>query len=91
MTVVSACFFLLVYNNKEPPNTGSSRKTVFFACPARLRGKRTSLDFERALGVQGTARSARVVGQLLARLSPAESKSGRGAGRGRGEHSSATR
>ncbi len=47
-------------------------RTVFFVYPASLRGKRTPLDFERVLGVQGTARSARVVGQLLARMRVAQ-------------------
>jgi uncharacterized protein (DUF1697 family) len=43
-------------------------KTVYFENPARLRGKRSSFDFEGALGVLGTARSARVVRQILARM-----------------------
>ena len=41
-------------------------KTIYFVHPARLRGKRVSFDFEGALGVLGTARSARVVRQILA-------------------------
>lgn len=47
-------------------------KMVYFVYPARLRGKRTPFDFERALGVQGTARSARVVQQMLMRLAEVE-------------------
>jgi hypothetical protein len=53
----------------ELPRPELRGKTVFLAHPATLRGKSTPFDFERALGVQGTARSARVVGQLLARMS----------------------
>jgi hypothetical protein len=37
---------------------------VFFVYPARLRGREKPFDFERELGVPGTARSARVVGRL---------------------------
>jgi uncharacterized protein (DUF1697 family) len=55
-------------------------KTVFFAYPARLLGKRAPLDFERVLGVQGTARSARVVGQLLEHMSDTAPKRGRRTG-----------
>jgi hypothetical protein len=44
-------------------------ETMFFVYPARLHGKHTRLDFERLLGVRGTARSARVVKALLARMS----------------------
>ncbi len=58
----------------EMPSPELRGKTVFFVHPARLRGKRTPFDFERALGIQGTARSARVVRQLLARLSKEEEK-----------------
>jgi hypothetical protein len=42
----------------ELPRPELRGKTVFFAHPATLRGKSTPFDFERALGVQGTARSA---------------------------------
>ena len=41
-------------------------KTIYFVHPARLKGKRASFDFEEALGILGTARSARVVRQILA-------------------------
>ncbi len=43
-------------------------KNVFFKSPATLRGKRTPINFEWALGVQGTARSARVVCGILAQM-----------------------
>lgn len=43
-------------------------KTVYYVDPARLQGKRTPFDFEHALTVLGTARSARVVRQILARM-----------------------
>jgi uncharacterized protein (DUF1697 family) len=59
----------------EAPRPVLRGKTVYFVYPARLREKRTPLDFERTLDVQGTARSARVVGQLLARISEAASSS----------------
>lgn len=52
----------------ETPRPVLRGKTLYFAHPARLRGKRTPFEFERALGVQGTARSARVVRELLARM-----------------------
>ena len=41
-------------------------KTIYFVHPARLRGKRVSFDFESALGLLGTARSAQVVRRILA-------------------------
>jgi hypothetical protein len=53
----------------ESPHPIIHGKTVYFVQPARLKGKRASFDFERALGVQGTARSAQVVRQLLSRMS----------------------
>jgi uncharacterized protein (DUF1697 family) len=53
----------------ESPRPVIHGKTVYFVHPARLKGKRASFDFERDLGVLGTARSARVVRQLLARMS----------------------
>jgi uncharacterized protein (DUF1697 family) len=52
----------------ESPRPFLKGKTVYFVHPARLRGKRSSFDFEGELGVLGTARSARVVRQLLARM-----------------------
>ncbi|HEY7470907.1 MAG TPA: DUF1697 domain-containing protein [Gemmatimonadota bacterium] len=42
-----------------------SGKTAYYVWPARLRGKRTPLDLERVLGVQGTFRSSRVVRRLV--------------------------
>jgi hypothetical protein len=52
----------------EAPRPVLRGRAVFFVYPARLRGRRTPFDFERALGVQGTARSVRIVKQLLARM-----------------------
>jgi uncharacterized protein (DUF1697 family) len=52
----------------ETPHPVLRGKTVYFEHPARLPGKRSSFDFERGLDVLGTARSARVVRQLLARM-----------------------
>jgi len=43
-------------------------RTIYFVHPAHLRRKRGSFDFEGALGVLGTARSARVVRQILERM-----------------------
>jgi len=43
-------------------------KALHFAYPARIAGKRGPTDFEQLLGVRGTARSARVVEQLAARM-----------------------
>lgn len=52
----------------EEPRPVLRGKTLYFVYPALLRGRRTAFDFERSLGVHGTARSARVVRQLLARM-----------------------
>lgn len=43
-------------------------KALHFTYPSTLAGNRTPVDFERLLGVRGTARSARIVGQLAARM-----------------------
>ena len=43
-------------------------KTLYLVHPARVKGKRAPFDFERDLGVLGTARSARVVRQLLVHM-----------------------
>lgn len=53
----------------ESPRPVIYGKTVYFVHPARLKGKRTSFDFESQLGILGTARSARVVRGLLERMS----------------------
>ena len=58
----------------EAPRPYLRGKTVYFEHPARLKGKRGSFDFERELNVLGTARSARVVRQLLARMSKPDKK-----------------
>jgi uncharacterized protein (DUF1697 family) len=52
----------------EPPRPVLQGRTLFFVYPARVRGKRAPLDFERVLGIQATARSARIVDQILARM-----------------------
>jgi uncharacterized protein (DUF1697 family) len=52
----------------EPPRPFLRGRTAFFVYPVRLRGKRSPLDLERALGVAGTARSARVVTKLADRM-----------------------
>jgi uncharacterized protein (DUF1697 family) len=44
-------------------------RTVYLIHTARLRGKRTSLDLERYLGLRGTIRSSRTVEKLHARMS----------------------
>ena len=48
-------------------------RTIYFVYPARLRGRKEPFDFENALGVLGTARSARVVERLLTRISDSSS------------------
>jgi uncharacterized protein (DUF1697 family) len=58
-------FRQLDFKSPQPVMYG---KSVYFAHPAHLRGKRTAFDFERALDVLGTARSARVVRQILKRM-----------------------
>lgn len=55
----------------EAPQPVLRGKTVFFVHPARLPGKRSPFNFEEALGM-GTARSARVVRQILGRMSGTE-------------------
>jgi uncharacterized protein (DUF1697 family) len=52
----------------EEPAPELVGKTVFFVHPARLRGKRSPFDFERAFDLKGTARSAGIVEQLAERL-----------------------
>ena len=49
-------------------------RTLHFTYPSTLAGRRGPVDFERLLGVRGTARSARVVEQLAARMRGAQSK-----------------
>jgi uncharacterized protein (DUF1697 family) len=58
----------------ETPRPDLRGKTIYYQHPARLKGKRGSFDFERELNVLGTARSARVVRQLLARMSNPDTK-----------------
>ena len=56
----------LDYETEPPVLRG---RTVFFIYPVRLRGSRTALDFERALEVEGTARSARVIDRVFSAMS----------------------
>jgi len=58
----------------DPPRPVLRGRTLYFVHPSRLRGKRTPLDFERMLGCEGTARSARVVIKLLARMRGADER-----------------
>jgi uncharacterized protein (DUF1697 family) len=55
----------LTFDRAQPVLRGT---TVFFRYPARLRGRRAPFDFEAALDVAGTARSARVVQRVLRSL-----------------------
>jgi uncharacterized protein (DUF1697 family) len=49
----------------EAPPPVLHGKTAYYVWPASLRGKRSPFDLERALGVRGTFRSARVVRRLV--------------------------
>jgi uncharacterized protein (DUF1697 family) len=53
----------------EPPHPVLRGRTIYFVYPARRVGRRSSFDFEKALDVMGTARSARVVTEILHRMS----------------------
>jgi hypothetical protein len=44
-------------------------RTLYFSYPLLVRGRRTSFDVEKALGVRGTFRTARVAATLFARMS----------------------
>ena len=59
-------FLGLDMQGPRPVLTG---RTLYFSYPLLLRGRRTSLDVEVALGVRGTFRTSRVVSTLLARMS----------------------
>jgi uncharacterized protein (DUF1697 family) len=52
-------------------------KALHFTYPSTVAGKRTPVDFERLLGVRGTARSARIVEQLAARMRGASAQTKR--------------
>jgi uncharacterized protein (DUF1697 family) len=52
---------------EDPPPLLVGR-TIFFVHPTRRAGKRSPFDFERALDLKGTARSAGIVEQLAERL-----------------------
>jgi uncharacterized protein (DUF1697 family) len=56
----------------EEPRPVLDGRTVYFVHPARARGSRMTFDFERFLGVAGTARSARVVQSVLRRMTDSE-------------------
>jgi hypothetical protein len=49
-------------------------RALHFTYPSTLVGKRGPVDFERLLGVRGTARSARIVEQLAARMRSAKAQ-----------------
>jgi hypothetical protein len=53
----------------EEPRPVLRGRTLYYVYPARRRGRRSPFDLERALGVPGTFRTARVVGRLLALIS----------------------
>lgn len=53
--------------NTDPPVI--RRRVVFFRHPTTVRGRRTPVDFEQLLDIEGTARSARVVSAILGRMS----------------------
>jgi uncharacterized protein (DUF1697 family) len=53
----------------ETPRPVLRGQTVYFLHPARVAGKRAPFNFENALGVEGTARSSRVVERLWERMS----------------------
>ena len=55
-------FLALEFEEPAPVLRG---KNVFYVYPSPLRGRRTAFDFERALGVRGTMRTARVARRLL--------------------------
>lgn len=44
-------------------------RVLYYAFPEALAGKRRSIDFERLAGVTGTGRSAKVVDEIVARVS----------------------
>jgi hypothetical protein len=52
----------------NPPRPTLEGRTIYFNHPAILEGRRSPFNFERALGVRGTARSAAIVDQILARM-----------------------
>jgi hypothetical protein len=58
-------FLGLDVQNPRPVLRG---RTLYFSYPLLLRGRRTPLDVEVALGVLGTFRTSRVVAALLARM-----------------------
>jgi len=53
----------------QDPRPVLSGRTLYFSYPLLLRGRRTSIAIEDALGVRGTFRTARVAAALLARMS----------------------
>ena len=59
---------LLELDVREPGPVLRGR-TLYFSYPLLLRGRRTPVDIEDALGVRGTFRTSRVVATLLARMS----------------------
>jgi uncharacterized protein (DUF1697 family) len=53
----------------EDPAPVLSGKTVFIVHPTRLKGRKATFDFEKALGVAATGRSARIVERILLLMS----------------------
>lgn len=58
-------FDQLEFESERPVIHG---RTVYFVHPARQKGKRTIIDFERELAVRGTARASWVVERILDRM-----------------------
>jgi uncharacterized protein (DUF1697 family) len=58
--------FQAVAFDGEPPILRG--RAVYLVDPVRERGKRSTFDFERTLGVRATARSSRVVARIVARM-----------------------
>jgi hypothetical protein len=52
----------------QEPGPVLSGRTLYFSYPLLLRGRRTPLDVEDALGVRGTFRTSRVAAALLTRM-----------------------
>lgn len=59
------------------PRPVLSGRTLYFSYPLLLRGRRTPVDVEDALGVRGTFRTSRVVSTLVARMSNRDGLTGR--------------
>ena len=58
------------------PRPALRGRTIFFVYPVIIRDKRTPFDFESALGILGTMRSAGVVKKILEKMGGSASKAG---------------